>query len=47
MPEDSRTNRLLDNGLQATIAPQSLSPTPLSLYQFAFDPGVLPFTQCS
>lgn len=28
MPKDSRTHRLLDNSLQATITPQSISPTP-------------------
>lgn len=28
MPKDSRTHRLLDNRLQATITPQSISPTP-------------------
>lgn len=28
MPKDSRTHRLPDNGLQATITPQSLSPIP-------------------
>lgn len=54
MPKDSRTHRLLDNGLQATITPQSISPTPslslsslsstpLSLCQFAFLSRVIPF----
>lgn len=53
MPKDSRTHRLLDNSLQATITPQSISPTPslslshslsstpLSLCQFAFLSRVL------
>lgn len=54
MPKDSRTHRLPDNGLQATITPQSLSPIPslplslsllnpsLCLCQFAFLSSVLP-----
>lgn len=49
MPKDSGTHRLLDNSIQATITPQSISPTPslsstpLSVCQFAFLSRVLPF----
>lgn len=43
MPKDSRTHRLLDNSLQATITPQSISPTPslpLSLSLSLLNPSV-------
>lgn len=39
MPKESRTHRLLDNSLQATITPQSISPTP-SLSLSLLNPSV-------